>query len=196
MIKNFIMLCFYFGIINTQIIPPYQFSDWEVLQDEEIWVGWSNYKGFNWGKAKLIFNSSIDEISAILENRKNYTNIFKRMIKCEENDDGVVYIVLDMPFPINHRDYVVNYKQFKEKKHKVYHFYSTIHKDFPIDPYNIRLPRSTGEWRLIPIDNNTTELVYIWNGELLGDFPDFALTRAWREQGDEVMNWLKEFLKK
>ena len=33
--------------------------------------------------AKGLLNSSIDEISAILENRKNYTNIFKRMIKCE-----------------------------------------------------------------------------------------------------------------
>ena len=108
----------------------------------------------------------------------------------------MVYIVLDMPFPISHRDYVVYYKQFNNNKHKIYQFFSTSHKIFPIDPNNIRLPRATGEWRLIPIDDHTTELIYIWNGELLGDFPDFALTRAWREQGDEVLNWLKEFLNK
>ena len=41
-----------------------------------------------------------------------------------------------------------------------------------------------------------TELIYTWNGELLGDFPNFALTRAWQEQGNEVMGWLKEALNK
>jgi hypothetical protein len=34
----------------------------------------------------------------------------------------------------------------------------------------------------------------MWNGELLGDFPDWALTRAWIEQGNEVMTWIEEAL--
>ena len=196
MINFFLILFFYVSITITQTIPPYEYSDWEVLQDKDIWVGWSNYKEFNWGKAKITFDYSMGQISSILEDHKNYTKIFKRITKSEVNEDGVVYVVLDMPFPISHRDYVVFYKQFKKKNHRVYQFFSTIHNDFPVDPYNVRLPRATGEWRLIPVDDNTTELIYIWNGELLGDFPDFALTRAWTEQGDEVMNWLKESLKK
>ena len=196
MINFFSILLFYLAISFTQTIPSYEYSDWNVLQDQDIWIGWTNYKDFDWGKARITFDYSSDQVSSVLDDHANYTNIFKRMIKCEVNKDGVVYIVLDMPFPISHRDYVVYYKQFSEKGHKIYQFFSTSHEDFPIDPYNVRLPRATGEWRLIPIDKNTTELIYTWNGELLGDFPDFALTRAWTEQGDEVMNWLRESLNK
>ena len=194
MVNFFILSLVYFSSIFTQVIPPNELSSWEILQDEEIWVGWTHYKDYNWGKAKIRLDFSVEQISSVLDDHNNYTNIFKRMTRCEINEDGIVYVVLDMPFPISHRDYVVYYKQFKENKHKIYQYYSTTHNDFPIDPNNIRLIRATGEWRLIPIDKNTTNLIYIWNGELLGDFPDFALHRAWAEQGDEVMNWLKESL--
>ena len=34
------------------------------------------------------------------------------------------------------------------------------------------------------------------NGELLGNFPDFALHRAWITQGTEVLNWLDQALSK
>jgi len=61
-----------------------------------------------------------------------------------------------------------------------------IHKDY------VRLIHAAGEWRLHPLDESSTEVTYTWNGELLGDFPDWALNRAWKTQGDEVLNWLKE----
>ena len=44
--------------------------------------------------------------------------------------------------------------------------------------------------------DNQTEITYTWNGELLGDFPDWALTRAWEQQGSEVIAWLKEAIDK
>ena len=196
MINKLILYCLCLSSVLGQDIPNIEYSNWKVLQDDEVWVGWSSYKNYNWGKAKITFKSSIDQVASVLENRQEYTNIFKRMTKCEENDEGVVYIVLDMPFPISHRDYVVYYKNFNDGNHKVYHYYSTTHVDFPLDPNNVRLPRATGEWRLIPINKMETELIYTWNGELLGDFPNFALTRAWQEQGNEVMGWLKEALNK
>jgi hypothetical protein len=35
----------------------------------------------------------------------------------------------------------------------------------------------------------------MWNGELLGDFPTWGLSRAWVEQGNEMMEWLNDALK-
>ena len=61
-----------------------------------------------------------------------------------------------------------------------------VHKDY------VRLIHAAGEWRLHSLDNNSTEVTYIWNGDLLGDFPDWALTRAWETQGQEVHKWLKD----
>ena len=60
----------------------------------------------------------------------------------------------------------------------------------------MRLIRASGEWKLSPLDSNQTEITYTWNGELLGDFPDWALTRAWEQQGIEVINWLREAIEK
>jgi hypothetical protein len=45
------------------------------------------------------------------------------------------------------------------------------------------------------LDDKNTEVTYTWNGELLGDFPNWALTRAWETQGEEVLTWLKDALK-
>jgi hypothetical protein len=44
------------------------------------------------------------------------------------------------------------------------------------------------------LNNKQTEVTYIWNGELLGDFPDWALKEAWTKQGNEVLTWLQESL--
>ena len=46
------------------------------------------------------------------------------------------------------------------------------------------------------LSKHTTKVVYAWNGELLGNFPDFGLERAWVTQGTEVINWLDEALMK
>ena len=59
----------------------------------------------------------------------------------------------------------------------------------------MRLVHSTGEWRLTSIDSTKTEIAYTWNGELLGAFPNWALKKAWKQQGLEVMRWLQEAVK-
>ena len=80
------------------------------------------------------------------------------------------------------------------KKHM--HANSRLIIDIYIPKFNssIRLPNAAGEWYLRRIDDTSTEVVYTWNGELGGDFPSFALTRAWTTQGNEMIVWLKESL--
>jgi hypothetical protein len=48
--------------------------------------------------------------------------------------------------------------------------------------------------KLTATNDHETNVSYTWNGELLGDFPNWALDRAWKTQGNEMMEWLNDEL--
>ena len=100
-----------------------------------------------------------------------------------------------MPFPFYGRDYIVRYTQLHEENDIVYRFTSVEDSEIPIHEDYVRLIHAAGEWRLHPLDQSSTEVTYTWNGELLGTFPNWGLTRAWETQGDEVLTWLKKAVK-
>ena len=58
--KFFIIhLIFINFIFSNDIIPPANFSNWEILQQEPNYVAWTNYKEFQWCKAKSIIPAPI-----------------------------------------------------------------------------------------------------------------------------------------
>ena len=177
------------------IIPPSTHSSWEILQDYPIWIGWTEYNESNWCKAKITLHSSVKDISTIIEDKGNYPNVFKRVESVTIITDKIVHIILDMPFPFYGRDYIVSYIRFQEQDDMVYRFTAVENSEIPIYEDYVRLIHAAGEWRLHSLDSSSTEVTYIWNGELLGDFPEWALTRAWETQGEEVLTWLKEAVK-
>ena len=179
-------------LFSLEQIPPSSYTDWEILQDDHIWIGWTEYNESQWCKANLILHSPMENISTIIENKANYPNVFKRVESTTIITDEIVHIVLDMPFPFYGRDYIVGYIQLQEENDIVYRFTSVKDSTIPVHEDYVRLIHAAGEWRLHSLDKNSTEVTYIWNGELLGDFPDWALPQAWRTQGDEVLNWLQE----
>ena len=134
----------------------------------------------------------MDKIAEILEDKANYPNVFKRIEATTILEPEIDHIMLDMPFPITSRDYIVKYATYLTGNDLLYQFRAVNHeKASPTKSY-IRLVNAAGEWRLSPVNNNETKVTYTWNGELLGDFPDWALPRAWKTQGNEVLNWLLE----
>ena len=136
------------------------------------------------------------KVRQIIEDKVNYPQIFKRIETTNLITEEIVYISLEMPFPFYDRDFVVKYIQIKEDSDFIYRFYSVVNDEAPLYSDYVRLIRATGEWRLKPLDSKHTEITYTWNGELLGDFPNWALTRAWKQQGLEVINWIEEELVK
>ena len=95
-------------------------------------------------------------------------------------------------FPFSKRDYIVKYIQLQDNNDMIYRFAAVPDSGIPIQKDYVRLIHSAGERRLHSLNSKSTEVTYIWNGELLGDFPSWALTRAWQTQGQEVMTWLKD----
>ena len=125
-------------------IPKEDFQDWNVIQDEDIWIGysWGNYP---WCKSNIILQNSADEILSIIEDVDNYKDIFDSVIYSKKHDDNLVHIALTMPFPFIQRDYVVKFEKKKIDKDIVYGFKSYSSAIKPVNDF-IRLENAQGEW--------------------------------------------------
>ena len=194
--NNLYIIAFFSIFQAGAILPPDNLTNWEILQDDKIWIGWERSGEFNWCRAKSTLDAPISDIRRIIEDKVNYPNIFKRIETTKIITDEIVYIALDMPFPFAGRDYVVKYIQEQVDDEFIYRFYAVIHPDAPLHSQYVRLIHASGGWRLKSLDSTKTEIIYTWNGELLGDFPNWALTRAWKQQGLEVMTWLEKAVEK
>ena len=189
-ITGLLLFVIYGSVLSVE--PLHNVENWNVLQDKKIWIGWAEEGDIPWCKAQTTFPFSMDKIAEILEDKTNYPNVFKRIEATTILEPEIVHIMLDMPFPITSRDYIVKYTTHLTGNDLLYQFRAVNHeKASPTKSY-IRLVNAAGEWRLSPVNNNETKVTYTWNGELLGDFPDWALPRAWKTQGNEVLNWLLE----
>ena len=169
-------------------------TGWENLQSGPVSISWCTYDNFPISRAETVLNHSIDRISMAIQDLDHYPDIFDRVTKTNRLDTDVVQIVLDMPFPFDGRDYIVKYNIENLDDHWIFVFTAVDHPKGILDPDHVRLPNAAGIWILTALEPNKTKVIYAWNGELLGNFPDFGLTRAWVTQGNEVLNWLNETL--
>ena len=189
-ITGLLLFVIYGRVLSVE--PLHNVENWNVLQDKKIWIGWAEEGDVPWCKAQTTFPFSMHKIAEILEDKANYPNVFKRIETTIMLEPEIVHIMLDMPFPIASRDYIVKYITHFDGNDLLYQFRSVTHENIPLSNSHIRLVNAAGEWRLSPLKNNQTQVTYTWNGELLGDFPNWALSRAWKTQGNEVLNWLLE----
>ena len=192
-ITGLLLFVMYGHVLSVE--PLHNVENWNVLQDKKIWIGWAEEGDIPWCKAQTTFPFIMDKIAEILENKTNYPNVFKRIEATTILEPEIVHIMLDMPFPITSRDYIVKYTTHFIDNDLCYQFRAVNHEKSPPTQSYIRLVNAAGEWRLSPLKNNKTQVTYIWNGELLGDFPSWALPRAWKTQGNEVLTWLQEALR-
>ena len=180
-------LNFLFGIIS---LPDFDSFNWKNIQRKDVVVDYFEEDGIQWCRSYLESDYSILEISRVLEDKSNYPNVFDRITETILYTDDIVHIKLDLPFPWAGRDYIIKYTESSSENSKEYNF---IHHDdlgVPVEDGYVRLRRAAGRWKLIELSNGKTQVEYIWNGELLGDFPHWALKLAWKEQGSEVLTWL------
>ena len=194
------ILAFLFCIFNTgwslTLSEINQIKNWKLLQDNAVKIEWAAYKNYRISKAEMIFNHNINLISSKIENIEEYPNIFERVTATKRLDVDIIQVILSLPFPFSGRDYVIKYKKeiLEGDDSWVFIFNSVIHPDAILKPGNVRLPDATGIWILKPISSNITKVIYAWNGELLGNFPEVGLQRAWMTQGTEVLVWLEKSL--
>jgi len=190
--KHLLVKILFISFLSSSI-PPHSYNDWEILQDNKIWVGYTQ-TDFTWCKSSSIFNYSIDEILEIVEDIENYYVIFDSIVSSSKNKDDVIHIMVDYPIPLSDRDYVVKFYKLLEDNTTIYRFHSDSSFNIPINDNYIRLNNAAGEWRLVNLKNGQTKVSYTWNGELKGMLPLWIYKRAWLKQGNEIMINLEERL--
>ena len=168
--------------------------DWNIIQKNKIEIKWITYNGYPICQTSSVLPFSIESISSIIEDVKNYPRVFRRIHKTNILEKNIIHVMLDMPFLLADRDYVIKYEKSKLQNEWEFTFKAVQHKNAPLDKDYVRLINAAGKWKLISIDDNETSVSYIWNGELLGDFPNFALERAWKTQGNEIIHWINDAL--
>ncbi|HIB32127.1 MAG TPA: hypothetical protein EYO45_03345 [Candidatus Marinimicrobia bacterium] len=191
----FVSISTVFGSINAfEITSSESLNNWIVLQNDATWIGWTDHSGFPVCQTRATFPYPMKKISNIIEDIENYPNVFKRITMARILDDDIAHVVLDMPFPFSSRDYIIQFVMDKSHTYWIFNFKAVTHNDAPVNDKYVRLLNAAGEWLIKPISNNETAIAYTWNGELLGDFPSWALPRAWKTQGNEIIDWLNEAL--
>ena len=169
-------------------------KNWNLLKDNSIKIESRIYKGYPISKAETILEHDIKDVASIIKDLDNYPKIFGRVTNTNRLGENIVHIILDMPFPFDGRDYIVEYEIIEKVDSWVFSFSAQKNKRNPKIDGHIRLPNAAGVWILKKTSENSTKVTYAWNGELLGSFPDFGLERAWIQQGSEVLGWLNQAL--
>ena len=181
-------------LVTSALAIPGNLSSWQVLRADQPWIAHTQARGLPWARSVFTLPGSLDRVEALLADFAHYPDFMDRISETRVYAPDVVHIILDMPFPIVSRDYVVKYTRHEEGEAVVFDFVAVDHPKASAVEGSVRLPRAEGQWKLEPVGPNATKVTYTWNGELLGDFPDWALTRAWATQGAEVMGWLQQAL--
>ena len=191
--KRLLISLFLYSLLFSEI-PNSDFDSWNVLQNDNIWIG--NFEDdFPWCKAKIILPFSIEDILPVIEDVNNYHEMLHSVVFSTKDKNNIAHIRIDYPFPFTDREYIVKFERLIDNKDVVYAFSTNPDLNKTTDPNYIRLVNAKGEWRMSPIQDNITEVSYLWNGELRGDFPDWALSKAWVKHGNEVLDNLADKLK-
>ena len=189
--RIFVIIFIFINIINCTPVFD-DISTWEYISNDKAKIGWVNIDGNYWCQSYVLMEHSINNISSVLNDRDNYPKVFDRIIESNTYGD-IVHVKLDLPFPFASRDYIVKYSITNNNNIIYYDYKNTDELDIPVPDGYVRLINAEGQWKLVS-DSLGTHVYYRWNGELRGDIPTWALTRAWEKQGAEVMLWLDEYL--
>ena len=191
--KFLLINLFLFSTLFSSNIPDINSQKWIKIQKDFIDIDYIWKDGLPWCKSKINLNYSVEEILNVIKNVGAYHLIFDSVVKSKEYNNNIVHITLDLPGIFSDRDYVVKFNLLEDKRNKtiIYEFRS-ISDFIEINQNYVRLLNAGGQWRLKSLADNLTEVTYIWNGDMSGNFPSWGLKRAWIKQGNEVLSNLKE----
>ena len=190
--KFLLINLFLFSTLFSSNIPDINSQKWIKIQKDFIDIDYVWKDGLPWCKSKINLNYSVEEILKVIKNVGAYHLVFDSVVKSKEYNNNIVHITLDLPGIFSDRDYVVKFNLLEDKRNKtiIYEFRS-ISDFIEINQNYVRLLNAGGQWRLKSLADNLTEVTYIWNGDMSGNFPSWGLKRAWIKQGNEVLSNLK-----
>jgi len=183
--RQLLIILFLFNYIFSENI------NWEILQENPVLIKVLK-EDYPKCSAEIIINQSVESILDVIEDVANYRTFFESIDISNINDNDEVRLAIDMPFPFSDRDYTVKFNRNENEFEVNYWYASIISEDYVLDENYVRLVDAKGGWNISKVNSEKGVLVtYTWNGDMRGDFPGWAYSKAWVKQGNEILLNLK-----
>ena len=159
-----------------------------VVQDANPRVECATLADGPWCRSIGTIDRPIDRVAAVLEDMPKFRDRFPRILALEMLEPDTLHVVLDYPAGLSDRDYVARYTKTTDGDARLLRWVPVTHPKAPETDGVVRLPRMAGEWRLEPVDADTTRVTYLWQAEIGGSFPTFLAARARSMTGTEALS--------
>ena len=130
--KLFLLLIFIHSFsVSLDLRDIKSLKNWNLLKDNSIKIESRIYKGYPISKAETILEHDIKDVASIIKDLDNYPKIFGRVTNTNRLGENIVHIILDMPFPFDGRDYIVEYEIIEKVDSWVFSFSAQKNKRNP-----------------------------------------------------------------
>ncbi len=169
----------------AQAVPPPE-SVWETLQQAPVRVECTTWQEAPWCRATGVFGAAPATVASTLEAMDRHTEVFHALVQIEQLAPGLVHAVLDYPSPLADREYVARYESRTDGQTQIYAWAPATHAGASLDPDRVLLSEMAGEWQLTP-EGPGTQVIYLWQADIGGSPPAWALPRARKLTGTSVL---------
>jgi hypothetical protein len=161
-------------------------ASWEVLDTSPVRIECTEAAGQPWCRSVGLIAAPLDQVAQAMEDMAGQSEVFEAVSLIDELGDDTYRIVLDFPGMFSDRDYVAKFTKHVEGDARIYRWEPVTHPKAPPTDDIVRLERMAGEWRLEPAGDQT-KATYLWQAELGGSFPNWALSTARKKAGNEAL---------
>src|SRR3989338_4129766 len=152
-------------------------------------------------KADMIVDAPLAKIVALFEDEKGlpvwyYQCTQARLLKDEGPQDKVLYIVLDLPWPVAHRDSIFRRSKVSDKNTgAVSYSIKALPDELPLKKGMVRVQAINSVWRFTPFADGQTEIYFQQHSNPGGSIPALLVNRLVKDIPFNTLKNFRQFIK-
>ena len=151
-------------------------------------------------KADMIVDAPLARIVALFEDEKGlpvwyYQCTQAQLLKDEGPQDKVLYIVLNLPWPVAHRDSIFRRSKSSDANGAVSYSIKAIPDALSLKKGMVRVQAINSVWRFTPLANGKTEIYFQQHSNPGGSIPAFLVNRLVKDIPFNTLKNFRQFIK-
>jgi hypothetical protein len=162
-------------------------QDWELKKNKEgvkVFTKTNPNSPFDLLKAECEINVGINQMLTLIYDVSRHTewvynSVQSVLIKKNSTYDIIYYGETYAPWPVSNRDLVIHLSAFTDSITGICNITAVSEPELkPLVKGKIRIPRSVSRWKLIPINKQTTRVIYTLDIDPGGSLPAWLVNYA------------------
>ncbi|MDO8674788.1 MAG: START domain-containing protein [Candidatus Omnitrophota bacterium] len=151
-------------------------------------------------KGDMIVDAPLAKIVALFEDEKGlpvwyYQCTQARLLKDEGPQDKVLYIVLDLPWPVAHRDSIFRRSKSSDTNGAVSYSIKALPDELPLKKGMVRVQAINSVWRFTPLADGQTEIYFQQHSDPGGSIPALLVNRLVKDIPFNSFKNFRQFIK-